>query len=275
MAGMLGLHGLSPPNLDPRCNPNPGSRSMSASPDDLAAVAACAFAHALSAQWQARLGNELLGIYLLGSLAHGGFSRRYSDIDLAVVTETGLAAATLDDLRSAAVARSADLGPKVSIFWTDRHFAVGRFPPLDRADYLDHAMTLYERERVEPTRPTLAEVRAYLSGAPFANWAHGAHAFATSDALAPQDRKSYVRALLYPARFIMSFMTGRMASNDEAVARLADWALPGLDTDLIRRALACRRAAANPDGLFPARRLLPNQVMALKQFAVESEAEQP
>ena len=77
----------------------------------------------------------------------------------------------LDRLRSEAVALSADWGPKVSVFWTDRHFSLGRFPPLDRLDYLDHAVALVERERVRPARPTLEEIHHYLRGAPFANWA--------------------------------------------------------------------------------------------------------
>ena len=249
---------------------------MPTSPDDqLAAAAASDFARRLATRWQADLQDELLGIYLLGSLAHGGFSRRYSDIDIAVITESGLAPATLDALKAAATGVSGELGPKVSIFWTDRRFGVGRFPPLDRADYLDHAVTLYERERVAPARPMLDEVRAYLTGAPLASWVKAAGAFAASDALDPKDRKSYLRALLYPARFMMSFMTGKMASNDDAVARLSDWALPGLDLELIRRALACRHAAGDPDPLFPSRTLLPRQVAAITSFVAESEAEQP
>ena len=247
---------------------------MSTFPDDELA-AACDFARRVCTLWEAELHRELLGIYLLGSLAHGGFSRRYSDIDMAVITESGLTRETLDALKATAVGVSAALGPKVSVFWTDRRFALGRFPPLDRADYLDHAVTLFERERVTPARPSLEEVRAYLTGAPLANWVKAAGAFAASDTLAANDRKSYLRALLYPARFLMSFMTGKMASNDEAVARLDGWALPGLDVDLIRRALACRRSASHPDPLFPARTQLPRQVAAITQFVAESEAEQP
>ena len=121
----------------------------------------------------------------------------------------------------------------------------------------------------------LNEVRAYLTGAPFANWARGADAFAASELLAPTDRKSYLRALLYPARFMTSFMTGTMASNEAAVARLDAFAPPGLDVDLIRRALDCRRAASDPDALFPARMLLRRQVAAVAQFVAESEAEGP
>ncbi|SRR5258706_16456452 len=42
--------------------------------------------------WEQRLGDRLLGVYLLGSLSHGGCSRcySYSDIDLALITKDGL-----------------------------------------------------------------------------------------------------------------------------------------------------------------------------------------
>src|SRR5438093_12121004 len=110
---------------------------MSASLDEIAAAAARDFARALAESWQAE--PELLGSYLIGSLAHGGFSRRYSDIDVAVITERGLTPPALERLRARAASVSAELAPKLSIFWTDRGFSIGRFPPLDCADYLDSA----------------------------------------------------------------------------------------------------------------------------------------
>jgi predicted nucleotidyltransferase len=55
------------------------------SPNEAASSAAVEFARGLVANWQAALGSELLGLYLIGSLAHGGFSRRYSDVDMAVI----------------------------------------------------------------------------------------------------------------------------------------------------------------------------------------------
>jgi hypothetical protein len=247
---------------------------MPTSPDDqIATAAACDFARRVAPQWQANLGDELLGIYLLGSLAHGGFSRRYSDIDMAVITETGLAPAMLNALKATAAGVSAELGPKVSIFWTDRRFGVGRFPPLDRADYLDHGVPLRVREHIVPPCPSLDEIRVYLAGAPFTHWIESAEAFASSDALAVDDRKAYLRALLYPARFVASFMTGKMMSNDDAVAKVCELCPGGLDTGIIRQALDCRRAAANPDALFPARALLPGQVAALERFIVDTVAD--
>jgi predicted nucleotidyltransferase len=77
-------------------------------PDDLAAAAACDFARTLSARWQAQLGGDLIGLYIIGSLAHGGFSRRYSDIDAALITERGVTADALDKLRAIATQVSAE-----------------------------------------------------------------------------------------------------------------------------------------------------------------------
>ena len=121
-------------------------------PDEFARAAAVDFARRLVRNSQEAFGTELLGAYLIGSLAHAGFSRRYSDVDMALVTTAGLSPQTLDRMRNEAVALSADWGPKLSVFWSDRHFSLGRFPPLDRVDYLDHAIALMERERVCATR---------------------------------------------------------------------------------------------------------------------------
>jgi len=227
-----------------------------------ARAAALDFAGRLVPYWQAALGTELLGVYLIGSLAHAGFNRRYSDVDVAVVTEVGLPPTMLDGARSEAIALSADWGPKLSIFWTDRKFSIGRFPPLDRIDYLDHAVVLMERERVQPMRPSLQEVQRYLSGTPFENWADSARRFAVAERLEPKDRKAYLRTLLYPGRFYYSWVTGRVGSNDDAVAFAEKSPLSGLDVGLIRRALQCRETAADPDPLFSARSMLPSQVDA-------------
>jgi predicted nucleotidyltransferase len=235
---------------------------MDRTTDDSARVAAIGFANRIVALWQAELGPELLGIYLMGSLAHGGFSRRYSDVDIAVITEAGLSTQTLDRVRGEAIALSADLGSRLSVFWTDRHFSLGRFPPLDRVDYLDHALALMEHHRVRPARPSHKQIKRYLGDAPLANWRASAWRFASAEILEPRDRKAFLRTLLYPARFYYSWMTGRMGSNDEAVAFLGEACPTGLDMVLVTRALQCRQAGADPDPLFPARVSLLSQIDA-------------
>jgi predicted nucleotidyltransferase len=229
---------------------------------EISEQSAAAFARDIAAFWESHLGARLLGVYLIGSLAHGGFSPRYSDIDMALIAEHGVEPADLERMRD----RAAEIAPahaaKLSLFWADRAFSIGRFPPLDRLDYLDHLVPLVERERVRPARPTIAEVRAYLAGQPFTSWADGARRFAALATLAPDNHKPYLRALLYPARFVYSWRTGRMASNDDAVDFLNHHAPAGLDADLVARALECRQLASDPDHLFPERATLLRQVAA-------------
>src|SRR5215469_15878343 len=165
-------------------------------------------------------------------------------------------------MRSKAVALSADWGPKVSVFWADRSFSTGRFPPLDRIDYLDHAIVLMERERIRPPRPTLKEIRQYLRGEPFENWAHRARSFAAAERLERKDHKAYLRTLLYPARFCYSWITGAMGSNDEAVKFVHEARPTGLNVGSIARALKCRQTAGDPDALFSARATLLSQIDA-------------
>src|SRR5262249_4929471 len=201
--------------------------------DAAAAAAAREFAAAIVGACDGRLGPRLKGAYLIGSLAHGGFSRRYSDIDVALVAEDGLSDAELGALRAEAAALAPDLAAKLSIFWGDRAFTIGRFPPLDRVDLIDHAAVLIQRERFRPPPPSVAEIRAYLRGTPFTAWAENARRLAAALTLEAKDRKPYLRALLYPARFVFSWRTGRMDSNDAAVAFLAAEAPPGFDLALI------------------------------------------
>jgi hypothetical protein len=59
--------------------------------DDAAtAEQARGLARSIAAYWQDALSERLLGVYLLGSLAHGGFSARYSDVDFGLITTNGV-----------------------------------------------------------------------------------------------------------------------------------------------------------------------------------------
>jgi predicted nucleotidyltransferase len=221
-------------------------------------AAATAFARALGQRCDRHFGARILGIYLIGSLAHGGFGPRYSDIDLALIVRDQLGGDELDLVRREAAAESSRHAPMLSLFWADREFRIGRFPPLDRLDLIDHAVTLIERERVRPPRPTREGIRSYLRGEPLRNWSDEVLRLAALKTLAAEDHKRYLRALLYPARILYSWQTGAIASNDDAVAFLES-ANVGLDIDLIKRALHCRNRGSDPDALFSERCKLPAQ----------------
>jgi hypothetical protein len=53
---------------------------MSKDANDTARIAALKFADALASLFRAQLGERLIGAYLIGSLAHGGFSRRHDQL---------------------------------------------------------------------------------------------------------------------------------------------------------------------------------------------------
>jgi len=230
-----------------------------------AAAPAIAFAREVARLWERELGDDLLGFYLIGSLAHGGFGARYSDIDVALIAAEPLQGDAIERVARQAAALSPALARKLSLFWTDETFSGGRFPPLDRLDYLDHAVPLLERRRVEPARPSRAEVRAYLAGEPFRNWTQQIERYSTLDALPPEDHKRYLRALLYPARFVYSWETGNMGSNDVAVAFLKGRP-DGLDLDLIIRALDCRNRGEDPLPLFSERSKLKGLLGACQEL---------
>src|SRR5262249_21151087 len=181
------------------------------------------------------------------------FSPRYSDIDFALVVQDQLSADDLDLIRKEAAAEFGLFARMLSLFWSDRAFCIGRFPPLDQVDLIDHAATLCERERVRPVRPTRQQIRSYLRGEPLRNWSDQVLRFAALDALAAEDHKRYLRALLYPARFLLSWETGTIASNDDAVAFLENRADIALDLDLMKRALRCRNRGSDADVLFAER----------------------
>lgn len=225
------------------------------------------FARTVAKYWRDALGSRLLGVYLIGSLAHGGFSDRYSDIDIGLVAEGGLSQAEIDAMRAYARKRSPALAPKLSLFWSDRGFTIGRFPPLDRLDYLDHAQALFEREHVAPPRPSRDDVRVYLRGQPLESYRQQIARVTALAALDDTTRKPYIRALLYPARFLYSWHSGLMASNDIAVEFLHEQPQPPLDLGLIDRALACRLAERPSDELFGERDKLGGLLAVCEQVA--------
>ena len=197
-------------------------------------------------------GKKLAGVYLIGSLAHGGYSADHSDIDMALITESPPASADFDMVNGRSATCCPVLAAKVSLFGPTL-VSAGRFPPLDRVDYLDHRIVLLEHRQVSPERPTLDEIRTYLKADPLRNWSSEVTRLSSLPDLAARDRKSYLRALLYPARFLYSWETGKVASNDDAVAYITERKLFGTEAELLTHALACRIADVDVAQLFSER----------------------
>jgi hypothetical protein len=188
--------------------------------------------------------------YKLGSLAHGGFSAVYSDIDVGLLFNCTEPPAEMAALIAAAKTLDAVYGKKLSIFWGNPDFTWGRLPNLDRLDLLDHGVPLLNGHKPEFRRPAKQEIRDELLRSIERSWKPRLPELNGLQELAPLNRKPYIRAILYAARLIYSWDNLAMESNDRAVAYLHQVRPVGLDLKPIDMALACRQDKCTADDVF-------------------------
>jgi len=187
---------------------------------------------------KAVFGAEIVAIYTLGSLAHGGFAPLVSDIDVAIVlSETGAeTAAKIATVERRVVAKaSSPLADRLSIFWGDwqavrtgegEHFRLG---PVDRLDLLDCGHLLQGTDEREPSvRPSDDELVAmcveFMLGKFTA--AYLAELSAT-EALVASGPRAATKAVLFPIRFMYTLRNGGIGLNDDSARWYADEELPG------------------------------------------------
>ncbi|MEB4592701.1 hypothetical protein VSS37_17085 [Candidatus Thiothrix sp. Deng01] len=216
-------------------------------------------------------GGELLSVVQLGSLAHGGFSARFSDIDLAVILSAPVAGSVVGTAQQQLAAlEPMELAKRVSLFWTVPDFSWGRMRPVDQVDLHDNGQVLWGQalDGLAP-RPSLAEVRADMQLHSLPYWADKTRLFAARLPANDSEFKEYVRCLLYPARLIFTWQTGKLGGNDEAVAYLEQLAPPGVWLDMAQAALGCRHGALADSELFVFRQaLVPQQLATLQSLGL-------
>ena len=196
------------------------------------------------------LGSTLVDAYKLGSLAHGGFSAVYSDIDVGLVLSCREPPAEMSEVIAGAKVLHAEYGKKLSVFWGNPDFNWGRLPKLDRLDLLDHGVPLLHVGRPQFPRPIKQEIRDELLKSVEKSWKPRLPELNRLQELAPENRKPYIRAILYAARLIYSWENLAMDSNDRAVAYLHQVEPFGLDLKPIDMALACRQEKCMADDVF-------------------------
>jgi hypothetical protein len=200
--------------------------------------------------FKSQLGSSLVEVYKIGSLAHGGFSQIYSDIDVGLILDCPNPPADMDQMIAEGKALDGEYGKKLSIFWGNPEYNWGRLPALDRLDLLDHGVPLLDNRRADFRRPTKEEVRRHLNQTIEGSWRRNIDELSKLKKLEPKDRKPYIRAILYPARLIYSWDSLAMDSNDRAVEYLRNVRPPGLDLSPIERALACRQEECSAEDVF-------------------------
>lgn len=173
------------------------------------------------------LGNALVAVYALGSLAHGGFAPLVSDMDVALV---------LTEADRTSAERVAAVGPRVrervpgplaerlSVFWADlagvRHGPGpwGRLPAVDRLDLIDSGRLLRGRDvregAVRPDGPTLVREAAEFAASRFDE----AHLASLRDpaGLVADGPRAVTKTVLFPVRLLYTLRTHRIGLNAEA-----------------------------------------------------------
>lgn len=187
---------------------------------------------------QAVLGAEIEAIFVLGSLAHGGFAPLVSDVDVAIVVgatapDTAEQMARVQNL--VVDKASSPLSERLSVFWADWHAvrtgegAHSRLGPVDRLDLLDSGRLLLGPDLREPSvRPSHEEL-VVMSADHILNKFTDAYLQRLRDtpALLAGGPRAVTKAILFPVRFMYTLRTGRIGLNDTSARWYAAEGLPG------------------------------------------------
>ena len=204
----------------------------------------------------AAFGGRCVAVYLMGSLARGGFSEAASDIDLGVVLAGPLEARDGDRIAGIAgrARQSGRAVPNaVSMFWGSVESLNGlapggRFPPFDRLDLIDSGLLLHGADvRSELLRPDQREL--VVAGAVFAldklrNDDRLAE-FDDVERIVAQGLVHLTKTVLFPARLIYLERTGRVAGNDLSAEYYRD-RFDGPDAELVGHAMRWRSEPLPP-----------------------------
>jgi hypothetical protein len=204
----------------------------------------------VAAYFKSALADSLVDAYQLGSLAHGGFSKIYSDIDVGLLLNCSDPPAAMPALIAEAKTLDAEYGKKLSVFWGNPEFSWGRLPVIDRLDLLDHGVSLLHGVKPSFRRPTKDEIHQEQIQSIERSWKSRLPELSRLTTLEPKDRKPYIRAILYAARLIYTWDNLTVDSNDRAVEYLHQVQPPGLDLKPIDMALVCRNEQCTAEDVF-------------------------
>jgi hypothetical protein len=200
--------------------------------------------------FKAHLGSSLVDAYKLGSLAHGGFSNVYSDIDVGLLLDCAEPPGRMSALIAEAKTVETENGKKLSVFWGNPEFTWGRLPMIDRLDLLDHGVPLLRGIKPNFRRPNKDEIHQEQLQSIERSWKSRLPELRRLTILELKERKPYIRAILYAARLIYTWDTLKVDSNDRAVEYLHQVQPRGLDLKPIDMALACRNGQCAAEDVF-------------------------
>ena len=194
--------------------------------------------------------DRCTAIYIMGSLARGGFSERVSDIDIGIILAGDLETQDvdrMDNIQKSVMEKHPLVSNHLSIFWGTVDSLNGadstdRYPPFDRLDLIDHGLLLAGTDiRDKLVRPSRKELE--IASAKFALGFLGDQT-RINDLRDPSQFVEkgvlYVtKIVLFPPRFIYLAETGHVAGNEES-AKFYVTRNNGMDAELVRCAFAWR-----------------------------------
>ena len=222
---------------------------------------------------EAVLGSEIEAIFVLGSLAHGGFAPLVSDVDVAIIVRATApgTAERMSRVQTLVVDKgSSPLSERLSVFWADWQTvrtgegAHSRLGPVDRLDLLDSGRLLLGSDLREPSiRPSHQEL-VVMSADHILNKFTDAYLERLRDtrALLAGGPRAATKAILFPVRFMYTLETGRIGLNDNSARWYAAEGLPG-------GALALKALQWRNDGIADAE--LASQMLGAELDAIHDE----
>ena len=202
--------------------------------------------------------DRCIAIYIMGSLARGGFRERVSDIDMGIILAGELEKQDgdrIENIQNSVMKKHPLVSNHLSIFWGTVESLNGtasadRYPPFDRLDLIDHGRLLTGRDiREKLVRPSRKELE--MASAEFALGFLGDETrikdFRNPSRIVENGVLYITKIVLFPPRFIYLAETGLVAGNDDSVnfytgkytgrgAKLVgcafDWRMNGLPDDL-------------------------------------------
>ena len=196
-------------------------------------------------------GDRFLAGYAMGSLARGGFSHLVSDVDFGllihgpIVDEDNQFVAAI---QQQVIDSELPLRERLSIFWGSPaslrgEEPGGRFPPFDTLDLLEHACLINGRDAREgiPHPPARAlEVDGIVFALNYLGAEERMIEYREPARLLDKGKLHLSKTVLYPARFLFTLQTGRVAGNDVAVEKYTDENI-GPDVELLKAAYGWRQ----------------------------------
>ena len=192
---------------------------------------------------QETFGSSCMSVYIMGSLARGGFSEVASDIDLGIILSGPLQEddlSNIEEIKSSVVNKYPHINNNVSIFWgtiesINGVIDAGRYPPFDRLDLIDHALLLsgvdVRDKLIRPMQEELEIASAEFSIDYLGN-KERINEFLNCKLITNKGAVYVTKTVLFPARFIYLAKTGEIAGNDVSYQYYID-NFSGSDAELV------------------------------------------